>query len=207
MVAAVMAFAIFEPIQVLPRIRLAPAFAMVDQGGSLWTSDGARGSVSLYTFVYGECGSKCDSIHATMAEISRRAPTEVDLGNVELNHVTVSFDPGRDAGRLPALADGTGADGDRWRWAVMAEDDVADVLGAGFRVFSEPRSDGSFAFDPAFVLVDGWGVVRGEYRYATLADDADKLIRHIGILGEELRNSRGAGSIAYEAAHVFLCYP
>jgi protein SCO1/2 len=90
---------------------------------------------------------------------------------------------------------------------MLAEDDVADVLGAGFRVFSQPRPDGSFAFDPAFVLVDGWGVVRGEYRYATLADDADKLIRHIGILGEELRNSRGAGSIAYEAAHVFLCYP
>ncbi len=207
LVAAVMAFAIFEPIQVLPRVRLAPGFAMVDQGDSLWTSDGARGSVTLYTFVYGDCGAECDSVHATMAEIARRAPSEVDLGDVDLNLVTVSFDPVRDVDRLQALADETGADGVRWRWAAVDVEDVDAVLGAGFRVYSEPRGDGSFAFDPAFVLVDGWGVIRGEYRYATVASDADKLVRHIGILGEELRNSHGAGSIAYEAAHVFLCYP
>lgn len=30
-VVAVMAFAIFEPVQVLPRIRLSPGFAMTDQ--------------------------------------------------------------------------------------------------------------------------------------------------------------------------------
>ena len=57
------------------------------------------------------------------------------------------------------------------------------------------------------MLVDGWGVVRGEYRYQTLASDVDKLLHHIDILGEELRNSHGAASVAYEAAHFFLCYP
>jgi protein SCO1/2 len=207
LVAAVMAFAIFEPIQVLPRVRLAPAFAMTDQTGGLWTSDGARGSVSLYAFAYGDCGAVCEPAHATMGEIARRAEDDVDLGTVDLNLVTVSFDPARDAGRLAELAASTGADGNRWRWAVLEKDDVDTVLGAGFRVFAEERDDGSFAFDPAFVLVDGWGVIRGEYRYSTLADDADKLIRHIGILGDELRNSHGATSIAYEAAHVFLCYP
>jgi protein SCO1/2 len=207
LVAAVMAFAVFEPIQVLPRIRLAPGFVMTDQAGEAWTSDAARGAVTLYAFAYGGCGRECDALHSTMAEVVDRAATEVDLGGVDLRAVTISFDPARDAPRLDLVAEAAGADGVRWRWAVLDESDVANVVGAGFRVFTEQLDDGSFAFDPTYVLVDGWGVIRGEYRYATLADDADKLVRHIGLLGEELRNSTGVASIAYEAAHVFLCYP
>ena len=60
---------------------------------------------------------------------------------------------------------------------------------------------------PSYAIVDGWGMIRGEYRYQTLADDADKLVRHIDVLGGELRNSGGIASFAYEAAHVFQCYP
>jgi protein SCO1/2 len=81
------------------------------------------------------------------------------------------------------------------------------VVGSGFGAFFEEQEDGSFRFDPTFVLVDGWGVVRGQYRYQTQVSDADKLVRHIGILGEELRNSKGVASLAYEAAHLFMCYP
>ena len=29
----------------------------------------------------------------------------------------------------------------------------------------------------------------------------------VGVLEEEIRNSHGVASFAYEAAHVFLCYP
>ena len=65
----------------------------------------------------------------------------------------------------------------------------------------------SSSFDPTLVLVDGWGVIRGEYKYQTILSDAYKIVRHLGILGEEIRNSSGAASLAYEAAHLFLCYP
>ena len=50
-------------------------------------------------------------------------------------------------------------------------------------------------------------MIRGEYRYQTNASDADKIVRHLDVLGEEVRNSHGAASLAYEAAHFFLCYP
>jgi protein SCO1/2 len=69
------------------------------------------------------------------------------------------------------------------------------------------RPDGSIGFDPGFVIVDGWGVIRGDYRYQTLSDDADKLTRHLGLLATEIRYASGPGAIAYEAAHLFLCYP
>lgn len=202
------AFATFQPIQVLPRIRLAPGFAFVDQNGDAFTSDAARGQVVLYGFAYGDCGEQCDSVRDTMAEVAARVGSEADLGGTELRLVTVSMDPARDAARLPELAAGWGADGDTWRWATDEDSEMLrTVLTSGFELYHQQLADGSFAFDSRFVLVDGWGVVRGEYKYSTLADDADKIVRHIGLLGEELRNSNGVVSVAYEAAHIFMCYP
>jgi protein SCO1/2 len=205
--AAVLAFAVFEPIQVLPRIRLAPGFAMVDQSGGTFTSEDARGAVTLYTFTHGDCVEECAGTTKTMAEVAARAATELDLESIDLRLVTVSFDAESDSGRLEALARESGADGDLWRWATIEPQHVETVVGAGFKVYVDQIEDGGFEFDQTFVLVDGWGVIRGEYQYATLASDADRIIRHIGVLEEEIRNSHGVASFAYEAAHVFLCYP
>ena len=102
-----------------------------------------------------------------------------------------------------AAAD-AGADGETWRWATVANEEA--VIGSGFRVFFE-QTDSGYRFDPVFIIVDGYGVIRGEYRYQTLVDDADRLVSHVNLLGEELRNSTGAATVAYEAAHLFLCYP
>jgi protein SCO1/2 len=204
---AVISFAVFEPIQVLPRIRLAPGFAMTAQSGGTFTSEDARGSVTLYTFTHGDCGEECAATNATMAEIADRARGEIDLATIDLNLVTVSFDAGADGPRLDELAAESGADGELWQWAALESDAVPTVIGAGFRVWVDPVGDGDFEFDQTLVLVDGWGVIRGEYQYATLASDADRIIRHIGVLEEEIRNSHGVASFAYEAAHVFLCYP
>ena len=59
LVLAVIAFATFQPIKVLPRIRLAPGFVLVDQHGDTFTSEDLRGSVTLYTFTYGGCEAPC----------------------------------------------------------------------------------------------------------------------------------------------------
>ena len=72
---AVLAFAVFEPIQVLPRIRLAPGFTMIDQSGSSFTSEDGRGAVTLYTFTHGDCGDECAATDRTMSEIAARAAT------------------------------------------------------------------------------------------------------------------------------------
>ncbi len=203
----VMAFAVFEPIQVLPRIRLAPGFSMTDHTGDRLTSEDLRGEIVLYSFAYSGCGDDCDRVNATMRGVQERL-AEVDLGGADMRFVTVSFDPERDStDALAAYAGAIGADGDTWTLAAPAPDLAKSIIGTGFRTWYEPRDDGSFAFDPTLVLVDGWGVVRGEYRYQTLASDVDKILHHVDILGEELRNSHGAASVAYEAAHFFLCYP
>ena len=203
LVLAVMAFTIFEPIQVLPRIRLAPGFIMADQAGTAITSEDLRGQVTLYNFAYASCGADCNEMNATMAEVQQRLDG-VDLAGADFQMVTMTFDPTDTAEDLHAAAAAAGADGETWRWASAANHEA--VVGAGFRIFFEEVNNG-YLFDPVFIIVDGWGIIRGEYRYQTLVDDADRLVSHVTLLGEELRNSDGVATLAYEAAHLFLCYP
>lgn len=204
-VVSVMAFAILEPIQVLPRIRLAPGFSFVAQDGSSLTSEDGRGVVTLYAFEPAGCGVACHGQHETMAGVMSRRD-ETGLAADDFRLVTVALDVNAPQ-ELSTAADASGADGDIWRW-VGADPEVLDeAVGAGFRVYFDRLEDGTIAFDPTYVIVDGQGLIRGEYTYATLASDVDRLTRHLSLLGEEIRNADGRTALLYEAAHVFLCYP
>jgi len=192
---------------VLPRIGLAPGYSLVDQRGTQFTSESTRGRLTLYTFAPTDCGTRCDSINATMAEVTQRVPDEVDLGTTEFIGVTIALDAGPTVAVLEEAAAVSGADGVDWRWIGGEETAVRNVVGRGFDRFYETEADGNIRFDPAFVIVDGAGVIRGEYRYQTVAGDADKLVHHVDILAEEIRYADGPAGVAYEAAHLFLCYP
>jgi len=182
---------------VLPRIRLAPGYAMVDQQGDTLTSEDGRGVITLYTFVPLDCGETCDRVDDTMRSVARRVTSEVDLGGAEFRLVTVVLDRDVDEADVAAAA----GDAD-WPWISGSAAQIDNVVGLGFRRSPDPTE-----FTPSYAIVDGAGMIRGEYRYQTLADDADKLVRHVDVLGGELRNSSGIASFAYGAAHVFQCYP
>ena len=178
---------------------------MTNQAGETVTSDDLKGSVVLYTFSYTSCGEGCIAPEDTVRQVKDRVADTVDT---DVRFVTVSFDPARDTpDLLAARATEMGADGDQWIYAVPSEDTARTVIGTGFREWYEESEDGSFDFDPTLVLVDGWGVIRGEYQYQTLAGDTDRILHHIEILEDEINNSHGAAKLAYEAAHLFLCYP
>ncbi|MEA1903604.1 MAG: SCO family protein [Actinomycetota bacterium] len=201
-----MAFAILEPVQVLPRIRLAPGFTLVDQNGGTITSEDGKGAVTLYAFAPVDCGEECDSIYQTMREVGESVASSVDLGPADFRMVTVALDSDRPEA-LAAAAAKSGADGEIWRWAGASDEVLRDVVGSGFRVYYDATQPDDVAFDPTFIIVDGTGLVRGEYPYATIASDADRLTRHVGILGEEILFAKGNNALIYEAAHIFLCYP
>ncbi len=206
-IAAAVAFAVFEPIQVLPRIRIAPGYLLTDHNAQTITSEDMRGNIVLYNFGYTGCGEQCDDMNQTMLAIQSRLD-EVDTGDTDVRFVTVSFDPDNDTpGDLNTYAQDLGADTELWSFATGDRDHLENVVKAGFEAYYVQQEDGTFTFAPVFVLVDGWGVIRGEYRYQTQASDTDKIVHHLDILGEEVRNSHGAASLAYEAAHFFLCYP
>ena len=202
-----MAFAVLQPIQVVPRIRLAPGFALTTQHGDLLTSEDVRGSFVLYDFTYTRCPEPCADLDATMRQIQDRL-SEVDLGDIPVRLVTISIDPDYDTPeRLAAHAGAAGADPDVWQFATMTDTALLkSVVGGGFEDYYQQNEDGSFEFDPKFVLVDGWGTIRGEYQYRASVPEPDRILRHIGVLADEVHKSTGAATVAYEAAHLFLCY-
>lgn len=206
LIAGVFAFAIFQPVKVLPRMRLAPGFVLTDMEGRRLTSEDLRGKVVLYNFFYTGCGSRCDQMNATMQQV-QAGIAAMNLGAMPVELVSVSFDPARDTPEaLRAYAAAIGADTSQWRFATGDAALLKETIGGGFEVYYDSAADGSFQFDPTFVLVDGWGIIRGKYRYQVRVPDSERILRHIGVLAEEVQKSKGANKLIYEAAHLFLCY-
>jgi protein SCO1 len=78
------------------------------------------------------------------------------------------------------------------------------VAGGGFEVYYEPDDEGGVRFEPAFHIVDGWGITRARHR--AVVPDVDVLLAQLRLLGAEVRASTGVARLAYEAAHLFSCY-
>jgi protein SCO1/2 len=207
LVLAAVSFKVFQPIKVLPRMQLAPAFSLTDQDNERLTSEDLRGKFALYTFSYTHCPAPCYDIDQTMQAVQSRLD-EVQLGGVEIAFVTISFDPQRDTPEvLRAYSSSLKADTTRWSFATTAnQTQLKTIIGSGFEAYYEDKGNGEFAFTPTFVLVDGWGIIRARYRYETEVSTPDRILRHLGVLAEEVRNSTGTAKLAYEAAHLFLCY-
>jgi protein SCO1/2 len=204
-VLGITAFAVFQPIQVLPRISLGPGFAFVDQNGERLTNEDLRGKFVIYTFGYTHCDAACPDTGPAMREIQELI-AGLDTQGVPVEFVTIFFDPERDTpARLQAYAERIGADTEDWHLVTGDPVRLKNVIGGGFSTYYEQQEDGEIRFDPAFVLVDGWGIIRAKYK--TASPDLAIVERDIGLLVNELNNSEGAARFAYEAAHLFLCYP
>jgi protein SCO1 len=204
LLVAVAFFAIAQPVRVLPRMALAPGYTLLDQQGARLTSEDLRGAIVLYTFASSGCGEACEAVHRTMREVRDRL-REIDTGGVPVRLVTVTLDPAHDTpATLADRAAALGVDGEVWRYATGDGATIKQVVGGGFEVFYQPRPEGGVRFDPTFVLVDGWGIMRARHRVGMPA--AETLADQIRLLGSEIRASTGVARYAYEAAHLFSCY-
>jgi protein SCO1/2 len=206
LIVAALSFKIIQPIKVLPRMQLSPAFALTTQDNKRLTSEDLRGKFVLFTFSYTHCPEPCYNINATIKEVQSQIQT-LQLDDIEVAFVTISVDPDRDTPEvLKSYADSIQADTSQWNFATNTNKPLLKtIIGSGFETYYEDKG-GEFQFDPTYILVDGWGIIRAKYRYVTEASTADRILRHLNVLAEEVRNSTGSAKLAYEAAHLFLCY-
>jgi protein SCO1/2 len=204
---AALLFAVFQPVKVLPRIRLSPGFALFNQKAEKLTNEDLRGHIVLYNFTYTQCPVPCADMNETMQAIQANVE-KMALNGVPFTLVTISFDPTHDTPAvLQTYAATVGAEAPQWHFATLDNPDLLKtIVGGGFEAYYEQKPDGSFKFSPTFVLVDGWGIIRGQYRYETISSDVDRITRHINVLVEEVEKSVGANKLVYEAAHLFMCY-
>ncbi len=202
---AAASFSILRPIQVLPRIALAPGYALTNQNNSLLTSEDMRGKIVLYTFTYSRCVAPCIQTSPLMQEVQDRL-NEVENGDIPIEMVTISIDPFHDTPEvLSTFAQELGADSSMWHFATTDTNRLKWIIGGGFGLFFDQRDDGSFILDQGYMLVDGAGILRSEYRLVN--PGADIILRDLKLLVKEAQNSQGVTRYAYEAAHLFLCYP
>lgn len=206
----IMWFAIFQPILVLPRMGLGPGFALVDQAGQRLTNEDVRGQITLYNFTYTSCEAPCPETTSAMTAIHQLIP-QMNTRDIPVSMVTISFDPDRDTPeQLHSFAqrfiDGAAtAAGVPWYFVTGETMPLKYIIGGGFGAYYNDNEDGTFTFDPTFVLVDGAGIMRAKYRTAT--PDLEIIQRDIELIAKEAAESTGATKLAYEAAHLFLCYP
>lgn len=214
-VAAVVTFNVLQPIQVLPRARMAPGFAFTNHAGESRTSEDYRGKLTIYSFTPSRCGAGCppipDEMQALRKALVREAPADLSYALA-----IISLDPEHDTPEaLRRHFDGydtseiVTAAGSTVSWDFLTGDPrrTKYVVGGGFGLFYE-RRDGTepgIRFDPRYVVVDGWGVVRAEYLTPKL--DLSRVMRDLDLLASEARHSTGVARLAYEAAHLFRCYP
>ena len=202
--ASALGFSVLRPVVVLPRMVAAPSYGLVDQHNRWLLDTDLRGQTVLYTFTYTNCAGSCPQSSTVLRALQDRLAATPGLPPVTL--LTISFDPARDTpAALDAYARRVGADPRRWRFATGTPTELKTLIGAGFRTYYQAQPDGSYRFDPSFVLVDGENTIRAEYRMAT--PDLATIVRDVQLIADEARNSHGAQSYVYEAAHLFVCYP
>jgi cytochrome oxidase Cu insertion factor (SCO1/SenC/PrrC family) len=202
--AAIVLFAVLQPVKVVPRIGLAPGFIFTDMNGERLSNEDLRGKMVIYTFTTTSCTMPCVDTSAAMQQLQEMVK-RLDTGGIPVMMVTMLLDS-EDATpeRMRSYAQRVGADPTVWRVVTGPPDRLKQVVGGGFGLYYEQKDNSVFEFAPMTALVDGNGILRAHYKRG--APDIDFVERDLKLMIDEVKNSAGAGGLVYEAAHLFACY-
>ncbi len=201
---AVFLFAVFQPVKVVPRIGLAPGFSFTDMNGARLTNEDLRGQVVVYNFTTSECSAPCVDSSATMQQVQALAPG-LESGGIPVKLVTILLDAeAATPERMRTYAEQAGVAPELWRVVTGTPERLKQVVGGGFGLYYTQDEAGAFEFEPRIALVDGNGLLRAQYKRGL--PDVDFIVRDLGLIFDEVRNSSGASGLVYEAAHLFACY-
>lgn len=168
----------------LPEIMRIREFSLVDQDGAELRSEALRGRIWIASFFFTSCTSICPMLTHHVANLHRR------LGDApEVRFVSFSVDPDVDTtARLTEYARRYDADLARWTFVTGPREDVRRVVVEILRSTMGDRVELRAGYDiphsGALLLVDGEGVVRGEYDtsstgLAAIERDARRLARQL----------------------------
>jgi len=212
------AFAIFQPVKVVPRIALGPTFELVDQNGYPFTDQTYTGRVTLYGFGYlSDPTGTLEQTLSDMQAFQSRARAEGLAGETAL--ALILFDERQDTVTArKAFAQEHGLVLENWSLVSGDAQTLKRVIGQGFGVYYEAvpladlpggpyegRGTDDYGYLQAqrYVLVDERNLIRTEYRSPL---DLDLILRDVRLILRE-RDSVGAARALNEAAHLFMCYP
>lgn len=189
---------LLSTVSVLPRIRVSPGFALMDQRGETLTNADLHGEIILYGLVTLKCESVCQATIAAMQEAALQASLSPDdADQPELQLVAIVVDAVDDPAELGAFAEEFGLSEDDWSIVSGSESALRAVVNSGFEVYLAKTTAGT-VHDPGVFLTDHAGFLRAEYRTGT--PPAETIAADINrILAEA--NAGSVGGLFYNAAH------
>lgn len=154
-----------------------PAFAVTDQRGQAYTSEGMRGHVTVVDFIFTSCPSICPSLTAKMATLLPRTADGVRL-------LSISVDPENDTPeKLTAFQGKHGQASPRWSFVTGDPSIVEKTVIQGFKIRVSRDKAGTLAHGEHFVVVDKELRIRG-YFEAT-PSGLDELVERVRSLDAE----------------------
>jgi len=218
MAGLTIAFVVFRPVQVVPRIVAGPEYQLVDQDGGGASSHQLAGSIVLYGFGY--TYDSTDGIEQTIDDM-RAFQAQTSSIEAPIALALILFDDARDTvARRQEFAASRHLDLTNWLLLSGPPDELKRTIGQGFGIYyeavplenlsettaeslSESSNDYGYLQAERYVLVDSANIIRAEYRPPLSMETA---IRDVNLIIRE-QNSTGAEHTLNEAAHLFLCYP
>lgn len=196
----------YKSLQTLPRIALAPAYALIDQDGNTLTNETLRGNLVIYSFLDTRCTENrtenCTDPSHTLQQLQAEIG-DFEINDIPLRFVTVALDPTHDTPEmLRATAKQMGAATAHWHFVSSDPEQFSNLLQAELQ--NKSVSPEAVPGAPRFVLVDGWGIVRAIY--PTAMPDIEQIKRDLHLVAQEARQSSGINRYGYEAVHLFMCH-
>ena len=144
----------------LPKIALAPEFALTSQDGAQVRLADFRGKVVAVTFIFTRCTATCPVLTPMMSFVQDRLGS--DFGS-KIVFISVTVDPERDTPQvLKDYAQAFGANPSGWFFATGAPDVIRDVT-RRYGVFASKAAGGNVDHTFLTSIVDPHGILRVQY--------------------------------------------
>lgn len=199
---ATASFAVLQPVQVLPRLQPIPPFSLVDASGQTVKATDLAGSLAVVGFL-----AASDPTAPKVVRQLREFEQGLPRVGLPVRLVLITVDPERDTPEvLREFARDHGIAPGTWHILTGTVENVKLTVGSGFGVYFAPDPQGGRTplYDRVLIIVDENGVMRGRYPSTDL--EQERLSNHVALLRKESASS-GAARVAYEAAHLFMCFP
>lgn len=156
----------------------APEFKLTAQDGKEFDSTSLKGSVYVVDFFFTNCKGICPTLQKNMKVVQ-----EAFKDNPDVKLVSISVDPKNDTvAKLAAEAKKIGADTGQWTWTVGSTEETGRIAGE-YKLIGT-MVPGDIVHSNRFVLVDGYGKIRGYYT-GTEDGDVEQIQKDIRrLLGE-----------------------
>ncbi|MCU1348667.1 MAG: Cytochrome oxidase biosis protein Sco1/SenC/PrrC, putative copper metallochaperone [Acidobacteria bacterium] len=149
----------------LPKLFPVPAAQLVDERGKAVQLAANKGYVTVYDFIFTNCGGTCPLMTASMRNVTKKIARDAPV-----RFVSISVDPARDTPAQLAQYAKRVRNDDRWTFLTGDRTTIVDLSVKGFKLAAgDPQPGGEpLLHSSKFAIADREGIIRA---YIGATDD------------------------------------